>query len=56
MRLIALNFRIVIEDDLETEDFDEIGQFLAEDIEKSFQNGVDNLSVEYMGCDIFENP
>lgn len=55
MSLIALNFRIIVEDELEFEDFDDLGSFLAEDIQQIFENGEDYVNVEYMGHDIFEN-
>lgn len=45
-----ISIRAKIEDDnIKKQEIDEIGRFLAEDIENSMQNGEDFLETEYIG-------
>ena len=53
MTLVRLTLSIIIEDETENnKDYDEIGQFLAKDVENMLYNGEDTLEVDYVGYDI----
>lgn len=53
MTLGRLTLSVIIEDKTENnKDYDEIGQFLAKDVENMLYNGEDTLEVDYMGYDI----
>ena len=53
MTLVKLTLSVIIEDETENNaNYDEIGLFLAKDIENMLNNGEDMLEVDYMGYDI----
>ena len=53
MTFVRLTLAVTIEDEIENSlDYDEIGQFLAKDVENMLYNGEGTLEVDYVGYDI----
>lgn len=50
MNLVKLNLQITIEIE-DSEDIDEIGEFLATDFENMLDNGEDYVKIDYIGSE-----
>lgn len=56
MTLVEYKIAIILDFEQEKADFDEIGEFLAEDIRNMLENGEDFVETRYIGRDFVENP